>query len=164
MNGMTEEAGGPLVYLDTNIFIFFYEGTPDISGRVKLLFDALRKQPGKGTTSELTLAEVLAEPERPRLPALKRAYLDLIVWSNFLELVPISRDILYESADLRSTHRDTHSKKLDLPDAIHLTTAVQRHCRFFVSGDEGIKPPNEIVKVSPLTGNFDGILSALDGV
>lgn len=158
---MTEGAVRPPVYLDTNIFIFFYEGVPAVSERVKYLFDALRNRPGLGITSELTLAEVFAESERPRSPMLKRAYLDLIVWSNFIELVPIGRDILYESADLRSIHRSTHGKKLDLPDAIHLTTAVQKRCRFFISGDEGIKPPNQMVKLSPVTGSLDEVLKAL---
>lgn len=151
----------PVAYLDTNIFIFFYEGTPTVSERVKVLFDALRNHPGKGITSELTLAEVFAESERPRSPMLKRAYLDLIVWSNFLELVPVSRDILYESADLRSIHRSAHGKKLDLPDAIHLSTAVQKRCPFFISGDDGIKPPNQMAKLSPVTGSLDEVLKAL---
>jgi predicted nucleic acid-binding protein len=157
---MTERAQ-PLVYLDANIFIFFYEGVPDVSQRVKVLFDALRNRPGAVVTSELTLAEVFAESERPRLPMLKRAYLDLIVWSNFLELVPVTREVLYESAELRSIHRSAHGRKLDLPDAIHLTTAIQKRCRFFLSGDEGIRTPAEMVKLSPITGNLDETIKAL---
>jgi len=157
---MTERAK-PNLYLDSNIFIFFYEGVPEVSERAKRLFAALRSQPGKGITSELTLAEVLAESERPRLPMLKRAYLDLIVWSNFIELVPVSREILYESAELRSIHRSAHGKKLNLPDAIHLTTAIQKRCRFFISGDDGIKPPNDMVRLSPVTGELDEAIKAL---
>lgn len=158
---MTEGVPRPFIYLDANIFIFFYEGEVVLSEQVKALFNALRSHPGKGITSELTLAEVLAESERPRSPILKRAYLDLIVWSGFIELVPISRDILYESVDLRSIHRSAHGRKLDLPDAIHLTTAVQKRCRFFVSGDEGIRPPNEMIKVSPFGENLDQAVKAL---
>lgn len=158
---MTEGATEPIAYLDTNVFIFFFEGDPVVSGRVRALLDALRTRHGKGITSELTLAEALAESDRPRSASLKRAYLDLIVWSNFIELVPVSRDVLYESVDLRSIHRNAHGKKLDLPDAIHLTTAVQKQCRYFISGDEGIRPPDNITKLSPITGDLDEVLKAL---
>lgn len=158
---MTEKVAEPLAYLDANIFIFFYEGSPTVSERVKALLDALRSHPGRGVTSELTLAEVLAESERPRVAILKRAYLDLIVWSNFLDLVPVSRDVLYESVDLRAVHKRTHGRKLDLPDAIHLATAIKRKCRYFISADEGISPPLEMKRFSPIAGDLDELLKVL---
>jgi len=105
---MIEHASQAVAYLDANVFIFFYEGDAAISERAKNLFDALRKHPGAGVTSELTLAEVLAESERPRNAMLKRAYLDLIVWSKFIDLVPIGREILYDSVDLRANHKRAH--------------------------------------------------------
>src|SRR5215470_3025265 len=117
---MTERPSTPVVYLDTMAFVFAVEGEPSVAEPVQALLQSLRAHPGAGVTSELTLAEVLAGREVPHSPPIKRAYLDLIVWSKFLDLVPISRDILYESADLRFAHRETHGKKLKLPDAIHL--------------------------------------------
>lgn len=158
---MTDNTNASLAYLDANIFIFFFQGGPPVSERVKLLLEALRNHPGRGVTSELTLAEVLAESDRLHTPALKRAYLDLIVWSDFIELVPVSRDVLYESAELRSIHRSAHGKKSDLPDAIHLTTAIQKRCRYFVSGDDGIRPSTEMIKLSPLTGALTEVIDAL---
>jgi predicted nucleic acid-binding protein len=158
---MIDRAAEPLAYIDTNVFIFFFEGAPPISERVKSLFDAFRNHPGKGITSELTLAEVFAESQRPRPAVLKRAYLDLMVWNNFIELVPVSRDILYDSVDLRAIHRSAHGKKLDLPDAIHLATAIQRRCKFFISGDDGIRPPIEMAKLSPVTGALNEVMKAL---
>jgi predicted nucleic acid-binding protein len=158
---MSDAVPRPLIYLDTNIFIFFYEGAPLVSERVKTLFEGLRSHPGRGITSELTLAEVLAESEQPRPPGLKRSYLELIVWSGFLELVPVSRGVLYESAELRTVHRTTHGRKLDLPDAIHLTTAIQARCSFFISADEGIRPPSEMTRLSPIAAGLDQALAAL---
>ena len=155
---MTEKFTSPVAYLDTNTFIFFFQGEPTVSARVKVLFDALRDHPGSGVTSELTLAEVMAEPDRPLAPALKREYLDLIVWGNFLSLVPVSRDVLYESVDLRATHKLASGKKLDLPDAIHLATAIQKNCRFFVSGDGRISPPIGMKRISPLVSGLDEVL------
>src|SRR5215467_12105031 len=113
---MTETPFVPVVYLDTMSFVFAIEGEPVVAEPMRNLFEALRAHPGAGVTSELTLAEVLAGSEVPHSPPIKRAYLDLIVWSKFLDLVPISRDILYQSADLRFAHRQSHGRKLKLPD------------------------------------------------
>jgi predicted nucleic acid-binding protein len=144
-------------------FIFAVEGEPSVAEPMKSLFEALRAHPGAGVTSELTLAEVLAGCEVPHSPPIKRAYLDLIVWNKFLDLVPISRDILYESADLRFAHRETHGKKLKLPDAIHLVTAIQRRCQYFASADRGISTPVNVSmkKVAPDAVGIAEILRVL---
>jgi predicted nucleic acid-binding protein len=158
---MTEPTASPLAYLDTNVFIFIFEGAQDVSERVMPLLEPLRNHPGAAVTSELTLAEVLAESARPRGPMLKRAYLDLIVWSRVIELVPISREILYESVDLRVARRSAHGRKLDLPDATHLTTAIQKKRRYFVSADDGIGPPRQMKRISPITDSLDEVLKEL---
>lgn len=131
-----------MLYLDTNIFIFLLEGKPDESQRIKLLFDTLKARPNAAVTSELTLAEVLAGSQHPKDSVTKRSYLDLIVWSNFVKLIPISRGVLYETAELRNAHKAASQRKLDLADAIHLVTAVHERCRYFVSEDRGIVPPS----------------------
>jgi len=146
---MIEGSPHGVVYLDAMAFIFAIEGKPEVSQPVNALFRMLRIRPGIGVTSELTLAEVLAGSKHSGSPPMKRAYLDLIVWSKFLDLVPIDRDILCESAKLRSVHKATHSKKLKLPDAIHLATAIRRGCRYFISADTGIRPPPSMKRIAP---------------
>ena len=158
---MTETPSAAVVYLDTMAFIFAVEGEPSVAEPLENLFEALRACPGAGVTSELTLAEVLAGSEVPHSPPIKRAYLDLIVWSKFLDLVPISRDILCESADLRFAHRESHGKKLKLPDAIHLVTAIRRKCRYIASADKGINPPVDMKRVAPDANGIAEILKVL---
>jgi len=158
---MTDEQSTIVVYLDAMTFIFAIEGEPANSGPGKLLLDRLRTRPGSGVTSELTLAEILAGSDLPRSPPIKRAYLDLIVWSKFLDLVPISRDILYESAKLRFEHRQTQGRKLKLPDAIHLATAIRRKCRYFISADKEIRPPVDMKRIAPDADGVDEILKVL---
>jgi len=158
---MTEPPPTAVVYLDTMSFIFAVEGEPSLAEPLKNLLEALRARPGAGVTSELTLAEVLAGSEVPHSPLIKRAYLELIVWSRFLDLVPISRDVLYESADLRFAHRESHGKKLKLPDAIHLVTAIRRNCRYFASADKGINPPVGMKRVAPDANGIAEILKVL---
>lgn len=157
---MTDAKSPPRVYLDTNVFIFAFEGDVAVSERVKPLVDAFRSHPGSVVTSELTLAEVLAESARPRSPILKRLYLDFIIWSGIVDLVPIGRNILFDSVDLRSVHKSAHGRKLELPDAIHLATAIQKKCHYFISADEGINPPVEMKGLSPLSSDLDEVLRA----
>jgi predicted nucleic acid-binding protein len=158
---MTERPSKAVVYLDTMAFIFAVEGEPSVAEPLRGLFEASRANPGAGVTSELTLAEVLAGSEVPHSPWIKRAYLDLIVWSKFIDLVPISRDILYESADLRFAHRESHGKKLKLPDAIHLVTSIRWKCRYFASADKGINPPVDVKKIAPDASGISEVLGVL---
>lgn len=127
------ESPSSLIYLDTNVFIRAVEGLDDASVPAKALINALRSQrPGIAATSEITFAEVLAPPKRSDALPLhmkRRVYLDLLLWSGFLALVPVSRDVLIETAALRAMG------KLKLPDAVHLVSAIRVQCRFFVSAD-----------------------------
>jgi predicted nucleic acid-binding protein len=127
------ETPSSLIYLDTNFFIKAVEGLDDAAAPAKTLIEALRQQrAGIAATSEITFAEVLAPPKRPDalpLHVKRRVYLDLLLWSGFVALIPVSRDILIETAALRAMGR------LKLPDAVHLVSAVRVQCRFFVSAD-----------------------------
>ena len=132
-NGMTE-APSSLVYLDTNFFIKAVEGLDEAAAPAKTLIRTLRRQrAGMAATSEITFAEVLAPSKQADalpLHAKRRAYLDLLLWSGFVALIPVSRNILIETAALRATGN------LKLPDAIHLASAILCRCRFFVSADK----------------------------
>lgn len=130
---MTDVPAG-VIYLDTNFFIKAVEGTKETAAPAKKLIEILRQRPaGVAVTSEITFAEVLAPSRRADAlsPAIKRrVYLDLLLWSKFIGLIPVSRSILIETANLRV------AAPLKLPDAVHLTSAIQSGCRFFVSTDK----------------------------
>jgi predicted nucleic acid-binding protein len=147
MSGMTDSSTS-IIYLDTNVFIMAVEGTDETAAPAKRLIQILRSQrPGVAATSEITFAEVLASPKRSDALPLhikRRAYLDLLVWSAFVALVPVSRDILIETADLSTVAR------FKLPDAIHLVSANRRGCRFFVSTDKDFdKLPRGMERINP---------------
>lgn len=138
-----------MVYLDTNAFIYALEGEDALSAPMQELFAQLRKRPGKGVTSELTLAEALAPSRKGiRRPShIKRLYLDLIMHSGFISLVPVTRSILLETTKLRATRA---TGKLRLLDAIHLATAIREGCPHFVTGDRGIPAlPRGMRRVRP---------------
>lgn len=132
---MTETFEGA-VYLDTNFLIKAVEGTKDVAVPAQKLIECLRKRAGLAVTSEMTFAEVLAPSKAASaLPThiKRRVYLDLLLWSRFIGLIPISRSILMETVDLRGI------VPLKLPDAIHLATAIETKCRYFVSADKDFR-------------------------
>jgi len=141
------EAASSLIYLDTNVFIRAVEGLDEAAVPAKTLIKALRQQrTGIAATSEITFAEVLAPSKQANSMPLhmkRRAYLDLLLWSGFVALIPVSRNILIETAELRAVGR------FKLPDAVHLVSAIQVRCRFFVSGDRDFdKVPAGMERVS----------------
>jgi predicted nucleic acid-binding protein len=147
----------PLVYFDTNVFVAGFETTQDDARPVQDLLLRLRETPGLAITSELTLAELLAPISRPgALPpaSRQRLYLNLLIWSKLFDLRAVTRDILLATADLRraAPHK--------LPDAIHLVTASRAQCRFFLTYDNGVRPPQSIERIPPTRAGADRILAA----
>ena len=124
------------VYVDSNVLIYTVEGVPGTADPAKALIKFLRAERELMFTSEIALAEVLAPSKRRgawSLQAKRRVYLDLLVWSGAVNLLPVTRDILIRTADLRKM------TPLKLPDAIHLTSAIYRKCGFLVTGDTDFK-------------------------
>lgn len=150
----------PRVYLDTNVFIRAFESPDEEAEPLRELFDVLRLNRKLSVTSELTLAEVIAPVARkgalePHIR--RRIYLNLIVWAGFIDLLPVSRSIWLETADLRKVA----SHKLKLPDAVHVVTAVQAGCTFFMSGDKGIELPAQMQRILPDQSGVTIIVDAL---
>jgi predicted nucleic acid-binding protein len=153
---MNDPTVGPAIYIDANVFINAVEGIAEASAAPKRLLSALRAHPGVAATSEITFAEVLAPPQRADalpLHVKRRAYLDLLLWSGFIKLIPVSRDVLIETADLRVVAR------LKLPDAIHIASAIRGGCRYVVSNDEDFrKLPKNMTLVKPDEQEIDALL------
>jgi predicted nucleic acid-binding protein len=154
---MTEERDRPRVYLDTNAFIRAFEEEQDIA--VRALFEEFRRQPKMAVTSELTLAELLAPVQRKGVAPLstkRRFYLGLIVWSRFTDLLPVSRAIWLETADIRQHAR------LKLPDAVHIVTAIHAGCSYFISADNGTKRlPQNMIHIVP---DAEGVRTLMDAI
>ena len=120
------------VYLDTNFVIRFVEGATDRLDRVVDMADA-------GTielvTSELTSAEVLVVPFRLAKSDLVETYETLLSGDGLIEVLPVTRDVLRQSAAIRAT---IGNKGMD---AIHVATAASAGCSVFLSSDTGIRLP-----------------------
>jgi predicted nucleic acid-binding protein len=152
---MIDQGQASPIYIDANPFIYVIEGGDTIAAPIKALFASLRERPGLAVTSELTLAEVL--PKAP-LPKHRRSYFNLMIWSGIIDLRPVSRAILIETADYRkaaATKRADGSDTMPkLPDAIHVVTAIRSGCKNFLSSDARIKLP---LGMKLIEANDDGI-------
>lgn len=160
---MTDAPPRALDYLDANVFIDFVEGAPEFAEPVKDLFISTRGREGIFATSALTLAEVLAPAGHalgPRLsPEQRRIYLSLIVDNPAVLLIPVSRSLLIETAEMRA------SARYKLPDAIHVVTALNQNCRFMISRDAHMSqlPDGKISRFDPGPSVAKLLNEAFDG-
>jgi predicted nucleic acid-binding protein len=141
---MTERSASSKLYFDANVFIYAVEGSDDIAGRLRTLFELLSRNLNLAVKSELTLAEVLPKAD----PIRRRNYLELILYSGLFNLYPVTRDVLMETADYRriaGVSRPGGSKPYasipKLPDAIHVVTAVRAGCSKMLSFDRALRLP-----------------------
>ena len=88
-------------------------------------------------TSELTLLETLVQPIKQNNRALISAY-ETLLKNTDIRLLPISLDILRESANLRAI------QNFKTPDAIHVSTAFFANCDYFITNDDGFKRLSKI--------------------
>lgn len=120
------------VYVDANVFIAAFEAEQVVAAPARSPLRAGQDKPFSLVTSELTIAEVLAPSSAPDAlpwPRKLEVYRTLFIWTGFLQVVPVTRSILLDTAPLRAAHRQK------LPDAIHAVTAFHTGCRYFCSAD-----------------------------
>jgi predicted nucleic acid-binding protein len=95
------------------------------------------------TTSELAIGEVTIGPLKARDTDLEAAYRTLLENSAIIELIPVSQDILWGAARLRSV------SSMKLPDAIHVATATAAGCKVLLSFDKRLYIPPPLVRLDP---------------
>lgn len=125
-------------YFDTNLFIYLIEKHPAYAEEVTALIQHLDAIGCQVLTSELTLAECLVKPYADKDTDSQERYQQGIQSSPFLDVKPVSKDILVKSAQLRA---ELNNK---LPDSIHLATAIEHGCDVFIGNDKSLKSNSEI--------------------
>jgi predicted nucleic acid-binding protein len=131
-------SGLPLIYVDANAVISFIEGGND---GLAFLLESSASDLLRMYTSELTLAEVLVMPLRNSQAELISLYEQFLTSDDVLEVVPVERTILRQSAENRATFGNKG------PDAIHVATAVAAGCTVFISSDSRMRLPSHIKRV-----------------
>jgi predicted nucleic acid-binding protein len=142
---MDEFDKGSLVYIDSNIFMYFIEGQPEFSSVVRAVFEKIAAAGAIIVTSELTLAECIFKPAREGDQELIALYQNLFRNNEAIETLPIGGAIV-ELAVLSGG-----TIGLKLLDAVHYISAMEAGCHFFVTGDSAFKsgPLMTVIAVAP---------------
>ena len=127
------------VYLDANIIIDLIEGFEPYRARLEQLATAIETEQIVIVTSELSLADALVKPMKVQNAKSTSEYVFLLSGSSVMRMVPVGRDILMRSAEIRAAHGGK------LADAIHVASAEIAGCKFFLTRDEGVRVPPSII-------------------
>lgn len=121
------------LYLDTNILIALHEGEGPRQRLLEILLVTGFEKGMRFSTSALTFSELLVRPYRDSKLELARTYHALSDGPDWLDVLPVSSDVLDRAALIRSS-----ASSIKLPDAIHLASASQDGCGSFLSADLGL--------------------------
>jgi predicted nucleic acid-binding protein len=148
MSRSVDSLAGRHAYLDTNVFIYTLNAFPPLLPVLTQLFALIDSGQLQALTSELTLAELLVKPFRDGDVAAQQTCQAMLLNNLRLTSMPITRQMLIESARLRAT------TTLKLPDALHLATAAVAGCDLFLTNDARFRLPSpglEVLLLSELT-------------
>jgi predicted nucleic acid-binding protein len=142
---MDEIEVGSRVYIDTNVFVYFIETTPEFHSKVKALFERIAAVGAVIVTSEMTLAECIYFPSRAEDYALVSVYETLFSGNGDIEMLQLDGPLARRAAVAGG------ALGLKLIDSIHYISALEAGCDFFVSGDSSFKtgPAMKVIKVAP---------------
>ncbi len=137
---------GQTVFVDTVIFIYFFENHPDYAERLDYLFQALAEEQCQMITSMVTYIELLTLPEKNKNSRLAAKYRDYLTNSEGLSVYPLNFQVADKAVLLRAKHG------LKTPDAIQLATAQVCGADFILTNDRHWKtvPALPIVLVEDL--------------
>jgi len=130
---MDKISGSSVVYIDTNIFVYFVEAAPDFFQKVKELFEHIAAVGARLVTSEITIAECIYRPSQENDAALVSVYEMLFEQSGEIGLVPL------DGALAKRTAATGGGLGLKLIDAVHYISALESGCDFFVTSDAAFR-------------------------
>ncbi len=129
---------GQKIYLDTNLYIAFFEGESGISLKVEDLLINSKDNELRIISSPLTITELLIIPLKDENLHLIEVYKSLKSHINNIDFIDFSPNISIIAANLRSKYN------LNIPDCIHLATAIEEKVDIFYTADKGIRKVKEV--------------------
>jgi predicted nucleic acid-binding protein len=130
--GQLDLQDGAIIYVDSAIFIYTLQSEQKYFSILNVFWAKFQSRKIEIVTSELTLMEILVQPLKLSDSQRINGYERFLTESD-IQLVPISRKILKEAAQLRSI------KSIKTPDAIHASTAIHHGCTMFFTNDRGFQ-------------------------
>ena len=126
------------VAVDSNVFIYLFEGTGPHADRAAELADAIGEGTVAGCLATLGLAEILTGPARIAATEIADRYVDELTSLENLTLVPLDVEVAREAARIRG------QSQMALADAIHLASALRFDATVFVTNDRRIRGIPEV--------------------
>ena len=126
------------VGLDSNILIYFIEGSPVYQKLTKKVFESIEAGNNMGVCSTLSLLEILVQPYRNKNEELVNQFYGMLTTYPHLTWVDMSLEI----ADLGAQFRAKYNLKT--PDSILLATAVHSQASGFIGNDSKFKKVTEV--------------------
>ena len=140
---------GKRVYLESNVFIYFLQQDPQRFAVAAELVDAAHRGRFAAVTGDAVVAEVMVLPYRSadtEMIERVRAFFD----------TPRLFDIrTHRAPDFDAAARLRGERRLSMMDALHLATAVNSSCEYFVTNDSRI-PDIEGVAIVRLSDLVSG--------
>ncbi len=125
---------GQRAYIDTNVFIYFLDRHDVYFDVVSQMFQACACRQIFAFTGDAAVAEVMNGPYRQDDPALAARFKRFFAQKNFLTIAAHDSHAFDAAAMLVAR------KRLKFIDALHVATALQQGCAYFITNDAGIKP------------------------
>lgn len=124
--------------LDTSPFIYFIERNQTYMAVMREIFRRIDAGVFEGSSSVITMTELLVQPRKNQNLALEREYRDLLVHGRNFTLISIDPQIAESAADLRARYN------LRTPDALQVAAALQAGCEAFLTNDKGLQRVTEL--------------------
>jgi predicted nucleic acid-binding protein len=118
--------------IDSNVFIYLFDGTGPLADTAAFLLDAVEAGRVEAVLATIGLTEVLTRPAALGDGAIFERYADELRSLPHLRLVPLDDEIAVDAAWGRSGGRD-------LGDAVHIATARRAAATGFVTNDRRVR-------------------------
>lgn len=118
-----------LVYIDSNVFIYFVEGEERLFAKANAFFAYVDLIGARLATSEMTLAECLYKPAQEQNTTLVETYANLIEQNDEILKIELTGHLAKQAGLIGG------SIGLKLMDAVHYVSALQSGCDFLVTAD-----------------------------
>jgi predicted nucleic acid-binding protein len=137
----------PRIGIDSNVFIYLFEGAGAAADSAAVLIDAVEAGRIEAILATVGLTEVLTRPASLGDGAIFERYADELRSLPNLRLVPLDAEVAIDAAWGRSGGRD-------LGDAVHVATARRVSATAFVTNDRRVRGRKgvEIVLLDEIVG------------
>ena len=127
------EMTGQRVYIDTNVFIYFLSGHSTYFEASSRVINACAESSIFGFTGDAAVAEVMVGAYKHADPTLAARFKLFFAQRNFLTIAT------HDAQTFDATAQLVAKGGLKFIDALHIATAINSQCVYFVTNDKGIK-------------------------